>query len=71
VSNELSLSRSFVKKTWHSIYQRVAETAPDLHLDRTDDSASQRGKEKKQRVLAYVRNYPEELRPISASILKN
>jgi hypothetical protein len=71
VSNELSVSRSFVKKTWHSIYQRVAETAPDLHLDRTDDSARQRGKEKKQRVLAYVRNYPEELRPVSASSLKN
>jgi hypothetical protein len=71
VSNELRVSRSFVRKTWHSIYKRAAETVPDLHLDTTDGSASQRGKEKKQRVLAYVRNYPEELRPVSASMVRN
>lgn len=65
LSNELGVSLSFVKKTWHSIYERAAERAPDLHLDRTDDPFIRRGKEKKQRVLAYVRNYPEELRPIS------
>jgi DNA-binding NarL/FixJ family response regulator len=65
LSNELGLSLSFVKKTWHSIYERAGETVPELHLDRTDGSVSQRGKEKKQRVLAYVRNHPEELRPSS------
>jgi hypothetical protein len=70
LSNELGVSVSFLKKTWHSIYERAAETVPDLHLGRTDGSASQRGKEKKQRVLAYVRNCPEELRPISRSVLK-
>jgi hypothetical protein len=34
-------------------------------------STLQRGKEKKQRVLAYVRIYPEELRPISPSVLRD
>lgn len=71
LSNELGVSLPFVKKTWDSIYERAAETVPDLHSDRTDGSASQRGKEKKQRILAYVRNYPEELRPVSSAILKN
>jgi len=67
LSNELRVSLSFIKKTWHSIYERAAETVPDLHLNRTEGSVNQRGKEKKQRVLAYVRNYPEELRPIQYS----
>lgn len=69
LSNELRVSLSFIKKTWHSIYERAADTVPDLHLNRTDGNVNQRGKEKKQRVLAYVRNYPEELRPISHSTL--
>jgi hypothetical protein len=64
LSRELSVSLSFIKKTWHSIYERAAETVPDLHLNRRDSSVNRRGKEKKQRVLAYVRYYPEELRPI-------
>lgn len=70
LSNELGLSLSFVKKTWHSIYVRAAEKVPDLHLDRTDGLFIRRGREKKQRVLAYVRNYPEELRPILRSVSK-
>lgn len=70
LSNELRVSLSFVKKTWRSIYERAAERVPDLQSDRTEDAVSQRGKEKKQRVLAYVRNYPEELRPISRSALR-
>jgi hypothetical protein len=48
LSNELGVSLAFVKKTWHSIYERAAEAVPDLHLDKTDASASHRGKEKKQ-----------------------
>lgn len=70
LSNELGVSLSFVKKTWHSVYERSAEKVLDLHLRRTDGSVSQRGKEKKQRVLAYLRSYPEELRPISRSIYR-
>jgi hypothetical protein len=69
LSNELGVSLSFVKKTWHSIYERAAEKMPDLQQERVDGPVAQRGKEKKQRVLAYVRNYPEELRPMSRSVL--
>jgi hypothetical protein len=70
LSNELSVSLSFVKKTWHSIYERASDNVPGLQLDRMDDETSQRGKEKKQRILAYVRSYPEELRPISRLVLR-
>jgi len=70
LSDELGVSLSYVKKTWHSIYERATDMVPDLQLDRREDAVSQRGREKKQRMLAYVRNYPEELRPISRSVLK-
>lgn len=67
LSDELGVSLSFVKKTWHSIYERSSEKVHELHLERTDGGMTRRGKEKKQRVLAYIRTYPEELRPISLS----
>lgn len=70
LSDELGVSLSFVKKTWHSIYERASGRVPDLHLERTDGALIRRGKEKKQRVLAYLRNCPEELRPISRSTSK-
>lgn len=71
LSDELAVSLSFVKKTWHSIYERASEGVPDLHLDRVDGVVTRRGKEKKQRVLAYLRNYPEELRPVSRSTARD
>jgi len=65
LSDELGVSLSFVKKTWCSIYKRAVETLPDLKLDISTGLVNQRGKEKKQQVLAYLREHPEELRPIS------
>ena len=67
LSCELGVSLSFIKKTWSSIYNRAAEKLPELNLEIAAGSAPQRGKEKKQRVLAYLREHPEELRPISSS----
>jgi hypothetical protein len=67
LSCELGVSLSFIKKTWSSIYNRAAEKLPELSLEIAAGSVPQRGKEKKQRVLAYLREHPEELRPISSS----
>jgi hypothetical protein len=67
LSCELGVSLSFIKKTWSSIYNRAAEKLPELNLEIAAGSVPQRGKEKKQRVLAYLREHPEELRPISSS----
>ena len=70
LSCELGVSLSFIKKTWSSIYIRAAEKLPELGLEIAAGSISQRGKEKKQRVLSYLREHPEELRPISSSKLR-
>jgi len=65
LSDELGISLSAVKKAWQSIYERVSACDPELvpapHM--TDAGAFERGKMKKQRLIAYLRDHPEELRP--------
>jgi len=64
-------SLSTIKKMWISIYRRVEDSLPDLISDslRTDLSANGRGTEKRRRLLAYLREHPEELRPVSRKLL--
>jgi DNA-binding CsgD family transcriptional regulator len=71
LAEELGISLSAVKKAWRTIYQRIAGSQPALL---PDDSTVQgwggkRGKEKKQRLIAYLREHPEELRPLSRKLL--
>ena len=63
----LGTSLSGVKKMWVSIYRRVEECLPELIPDplRSDIPASGRGREKRRHLLAYLREHPEELRPVS------
>jgi len=64
LADELGLSRSAVKKTWRSIYQRVIAHAPALLPGSTAEMfKTERGRAKKHRLLAYLRGHPEELRP--------
>jgi hypothetical protein len=64
LADELVISLSAVKKAWLLIYDLVsacdAELVRDAHLPGED---SQRGRTKKQRLLAYLREHMEELRP--------
>jgi DNA-binding CsgD family transcriptional regulator len=64
LADELGISISAVKKSWRSIYDRVVQGAPGL-IPKTsmEHGTIERGKEKKQRLLAYLRDHPEELRP--------
>jgi hypothetical protein len=65
LSNELRISQSAVKKTVGVVYERAAAALPDEFLDKVDDKPeTKRGKQKKQRLLAYLRNHMEELRPV-------
>jgi hypothetical protein len=69
LSEQLGISASSVRRCWLSIYDRVAARAPEvlgLHAPVEYENGNMvRGKGKKNRLLAYLREHPEELRPLS------
>jgi hypothetical protein len=69
----LGTSPPTIKKMWVSVYNRVKDRLPALIADplRTDTSAGSRGKEKRRGLLAYLREHPEELRPVSRTLLRD
>jgi hypothetical protein len=73
LAETLGTSLPAIKKMWVSIYQRVEDCLPELIPDplRSDLPASGRGREKRRRLLAYLREHPEELRPVSRKLLAN
>ena len=68
--SDLQVSLSAIKKTWRSIYSRVERSNLSiLPSDVPHHVSGDRGKGKKHRLLNYVREHPEELRPISTKLL--
>jgi len=67
----LRLSLTTIKKMWLSIYGRVADRQPSIIPGgaRAGTGASERGSEKRRHLLAYLREHPEELRPVSHRLL--
>lgn len=66
----LTISLSAVKKMWASVYLRVESTkASDLKFAPNANADGDRGREKKQKLLVYLREHPEELRPYSMKLL--
>ena len=68
----LSLSVYTIKQMWASIYRRVSVSRSDVlsDYDALKPDTSERGKEKRRRLLAYIRQHPEELRPASQKLLR-
>lgn len=62
---DLGVSLSAVKKTWILIYERSSAYVHGFSSEREPDGTTERVKEKKQRLLSYLREHPEELRPAS------
>ena len=60
----LHIAEPTVKGRWRSIYDRVGVSAPEL-APATAATAETRGKEKRRKLLDYVRRHPEELRPLA------
>lgn len=71
LAEHLGVSLATIKKMWLSVYGRVTEHNPDAipEFPRAEAGGSQRGKEKRRLILAYLRNHPEELRPVSLKLL--
>jgi hypothetical protein len=68
----LGVSLSAVKKMWASIYLRIQSRKPfDLKIELDESVDGDRGKEKKQKLLVFLRERPEELRPYSLKLLEN
>lgn len=65
----LNLSVAAVKKRWAGIYDRVTEIDPALFPDLPEASEAsrggeKRGQQKRRHLLRYLRQHPEELRPV-------
>ncbi len=73
LARTLGTSLATVKKMWVSIYNRVEDHLPALLPDhlQTDASAGSRGREKRRGLLACLRERPEELRPVSRTLLRS
>jgi hypothetical protein len=71
LAETLGTSLPAVKKMWASIYHRVEDCVPNLVPNGLppDLPASGRGREKRRHLLAYLREHPEELRPVSRKLL--
>jgi hypothetical protein len=71
LSRELDISLPTVKKIWISVYRRIDDRLPELNPDRSEGEVemARRGKEKRRHVLSYLREHPEELRPVSQKLL--
>ncbi len=68
---ELQVSMSAIKKTWRSIYSRVELAGlPIFPVPPATHEEGERGKGKRHRLLHYLREHPEELRPISIKLLR-
>jgi hypothetical protein len=72
LSKDLGISVSAVKQTWRLIYDKVAACQPEFLADRSrgDTQLRSRGREKKGRLVDYLRGHPEELRPVSRKLLR-
>lgn len=70
IADKLGVSLSAVKKGWQSIYARIGVRMPDLLPDDSYElpAGAGRGSEKKRRVLSYLQDHPEELRPITPPV---
>jgi DNA-binding CsgD family transcriptional regulator len=73
LSDELGVSLFTIKKMWRSVYRRVSALDPDLIPSdaQAGGESSKRGRNKKQRLMAHLREHREELRPVSRKILEH
>ena len=70
LAEDLEISVSAVKKTWQSIYSKAERLGVGIKSGDSAHEGTERGKERKRGLLMYVRQHPEELRPVDLKLLK-
>ncbi len=63
IAKSLFVTLAAIKRRWSSIFDRVASLDPELS---PTVASGTRGAQKRQRILAYIRSHPEELRPFDS-----
>ena len=63
-AEELNLSKAAVKRRWAVIFEEISRTRPDVIPPSEGDK---RGPEKRTKLLHFVREHPEEIRPFRYS----
>ncbi|MEZ5653003.1 MAG: helix-turn-helix transcriptional regulator [Burkholderiaceae bacterium] len=64
---ELAISYDTVRQTWSGVFARIEQTDPALLVER-QEADGKRGAEKRRRVIEYVRQHMEELRPFDSRV---
>jgi DNA-binding CsgD family transcriptional regulator len=68
IARNLGISPAAVAMRWRSIYMRIASRVPSALQDAGPAPAGRgRGNEKRRRVIAFLADYPEEMRPYASS----
>src|SRR4029079_19712413 len=64
IAEDLRSSPNAIKHAWRSIYARLQANAPYVLEDQEAAArGGRRGPEKRRRVIAFVTDHPQELRP--------
>lgn len=64
IARQLGITSAAVSLRWRSIYTRISDRASSaLHEDKPASGNRGRGHEKRRRVIAFVNDHPEEMRP--------
>jgi len=67
IAQRIGLSPTRIKQTWRSIYQKIADELPFLVSEEDFGDDQRRGREKRRRVLSYVSEHREEIRPFKGA----
>jgi hypothetical protein len=70
LTEALGVSLPTIKKMWLAVYRRMTDGQSNTNRDSGGPGAAERGKEKRRHLLAYLRDHPEELRPVSQKHLR-
>jgi hypothetical protein len=63
LARALRLKRPTIKKRWAAVFHHIGLVKPDLLAGRDHPDRFTRGPQKRHRLLEYLREHPEELRP--------